>query len=188
VLCTLLIGLATLVGFCIWEAFSGHDYPLIPISLFRNVKYDAMLTYAGVAAIIYYPMSVVWPTAISSLFTTDIMEVGWLSCAVGGGISLGEFLGGLGVRYIPRMKLQMIVAAALMAGTAAALAVSDVNTRKTSIGLMTTAAAAAGYIEALCLSSMALVWESEDIGLVAGVLGSIRTAFGAVALQSTRVS
>jgi hypothetical protein len=33
----------------------------------------------------------------------------------------------------------------------------------------------------LTLSSMALVWEPEDIGLVAGVLGSIRTACSSVA-------
>ena len=45
------------------------------------------------------------------------------------------------------------------------------------------AAAAAGYVENLTLSSMALVWEAEDIGLVAEVMGSIRTALGAVAVS-----
>jgi hypothetical protein len=41
--------------------------------------------------------------------------------------------------------------------------------------------AAAGYIENLTLSSMALVWEPEDIGLVAGAMGSIRTASSSIA-------
>lgn len=38
-------------------------------------------------------------------------------------------------------------------------------------------------MENLTLSSMALVWEPEDIGLVAGVLGCIRTAAGAIAVS-----
>jgi hypothetical protein len=150
----LIMGIATIAGFCLWEAFSGHLYPLIPMSLFKNVKYVAIVICAGVAAMIYYPMSVLWPTLIGSLFTTDIVKTGWLSCAVGGGINLGEMLGGMGVRYIPRMKIQMTVAACLMTGCAAALATSNASSEKRSAALLTVAATAAGYIEALCLSSM----------------------------------
>jgi hypothetical protein len=63
-------------------------------------------------------------------------------------------LGGMGVRYIPRMKIQMTVAACLMTGCAAALATSNASSEKRSAALLTVAATAAGYIEALCLSSM----------------------------------
>ncbi|OCK78705.1 MFS general substrate transporter [Lepidopterella palustris CBS 459.81] len=171
VLCTLIIGIMTLVAFRFWEAYSGHEYPLIPMRLFRNIKYDAIVACAGIAAMVYYPMSVLWPTVIGSGFTTDVTGIGWLSCAVGGGISLGEFAGGLGVRYIPRMKLQIVVAAMTMAGPVAAIASSSEHTRTRTVRLPTTASTAARYMEALCLSSMALVWEPEDIGFVAGVLG-----------------
>jgi len=42
-------------------------------------------------------------------------------------------------------------------------------------------ATGAGYIESLCLSSIALVWDPSDFGLVANAMGCIRTAAGAIA-------
>lgn len=51
VLCTLVIGLATLVGFGFWEAFCGLDFPLIPMRLFRNIKYVAIVACASIGAV-----------------------------------------------------------------------------------------------------------------------------------------
>jgi hypothetical protein len=51
VLCTLLIGIATLVGFCVWEAFCGLDFPLIPMRLFRNTKYVSIVACASIGAV-----------------------------------------------------------------------------------------------------------------------------------------
>lgn len=149
--------------------------------LFKNVKYDAIVACASIAAMVYYSMTVVWPTLIGVLFTTDVKEIGWLSCAVGGGLLLGQIAAGLGIRYIPRMKLQMTVAAVIMVGFVAALATVDEYSRNRTVAFLIIGTAAAGYIENLTLSSMALVWEPEDIGLVAGVLGSVRTACSSVA-------
>jgi hypothetical protein len=104
-----------------------------------------------------------------------------MSCAVGGGLLLGQIAAGLGIRYIPRMKLQMTVAAVVMVTFVAALASVDEYSRTRTVVFLIIGTAAAGYIENLTLSSMALVWEPEDIGLVAGVLGSIRTACSSVA-------
>ena len=81
--------------------------------LFKNLKYDAIVACASIAAMVYYSMTVVWPTLIGALFTTNIQEIGWLSCAVGGGLLFGQIAAGLGIRYIPRMKLQMTVAAVI---------------------------------------------------------------------------
>ena len=39
----------------------------------------------------------------------------------------------------------------------------------------------AGYVESLCLSSIALVWDASDFGLVASTMGCLRTAAGAIA-------
>jgi len=41
--------------------------------------------------------------------------------------------------------------------------------------------AGAGYVESLSLSSIALVWDAADFGLVASVMGCLRTAAGAIA-------
>ena len=104
-------------------------------------------------------------------------------CAVGGGLLFGQILGGFGVRYLPRMKIQMTVAAFIMVTFVASLASTTEYARTRTVVFLLLAAAGAGYVENLTLSTMALVWEAEDIGLVAGVLGSIRTALGAVAVS-----
>lgn len=130
---------------------------------------------------VYYSMTLVWPTMVGALYTTDVQEIGWLSCSVGGGLLLGQILGGIGVRVLPRMKIQMTVAAVIMVAFVAALASSTEYTRSRTVAFLLVASIAAGYIENLTLSTMALVWESADIGLVAGVLGAIRTAASAVA-------
>lgn len=79
VLGALFAGFATLVAFCFWEAYSGLEYPLIPMRLFKNIPYDANVACASLAAIVYYANSIIWPTMVSSLFTTDVTEIGWLS-------------------------------------------------------------------------------------------------------------
>jgi hypothetical protein len=105
-----------------------------------------------------------------------------MSTAVGGGLLFGQILAGFGVRYIPRMKIQMTVASIILVAFITSLAAANEYSRTRTVVCLLIAAASAGYVENLTLSSMALVWEPEDIGLVAGVLGSIRTACGSIAV------
>lgn len=79
VLGALLGGVAGLVLFCFWEGYTTIDYPLIPMRLFRNIKYDATVACASVGAMVYYSMTVIWPSMIADLYTTDDQEIGWLS-------------------------------------------------------------------------------------------------------------
>ncbi|KAF2013879.1 fungal trichothecene efflux pump [Aaosphaeria arxii CBS 175.79] len=181
VLGALFAGFFTLVGFCFWEAYCGLEYPLIPMRLFKNIHYDANVACATLAAVVYYANTVIWPTMIGALFTTDIKETGWLSCAVGGGLLLGQILGGVGVRYLPKMKIQMTVAAVICTAFVAALAASNASTQNQTTALLLIGTIGAGYIENLTLSSTAYLWDPADMGLVTGVLGAIRTAISAIA-------
>ncbi|KAH8721561.1 fungal trichothecene efflux pump-domain-containing protein [Phaeosphaeriaceae sp. PMI808] len=181
VLGALFSGFATLVAFCFWEAYSGLEYPLIPMHLFKNIHYDANVACASLAAIVYYANSIIWPTMINALFTTDVTQTGWLSCAVGGGLLTGQILAGFGLRYIPRTNHQMTLAALLTTSLIAALAASTASTRTQSTTLLLLGTIAAGYIENLTLSATALLWDPADIGLVTGVMGALRTALAAVA-------
>lgn len=79
VLGALFAGFGTLVAFCFWEAYAGLESPLIPMRLFKNIQYDAMVACASLAAIVYYANSIIWPTMVGALFTNDIAEIGWLS-------------------------------------------------------------------------------------------------------------
>ncbi|KAF1991550.1 fungal trichothecene efflux pump [Aulographum hederae CBS 113979] len=181
VLGALLSGFATLALFCVWESYTTLDYPLMPMRLFRNIKSDAVIACASVGSMIYYSMTVIWPNMISSLFTTDVQEVGWLSCAVGGGMLLGQLAGGFGIRFIPRMKIQMLAASVIVVGFVAALASSNASTRGRTIAFLLIGSMAVGYVENLTLSAIALLWDPEDIGLIGGTLAVIRTSAGAIA-------
>ncbi|KAF2440088.1 fungal trichothecene efflux pump [Karstenula rhodostoma CBS 690.94] len=181
VLGALFAGFFTLVGFCFWEAYSGLQYPLIPMKLFKNIQYDAVVACASLGAVIYYANTVIWPTMIGALFTTDITKTGWLSCAVGGGLLLGQILGGAGVRYVPRMKIQMTVASVVTVAFVAAVASSNASTESRTTALLLVGTIGAGYVENLTLSSTAYLWDPADIGLVTGVMGAIRTAVSAIA-------
>jgi hypothetical protein len=119
---------------------------------------------------------------VGSLFTTDVQDIGWMSCAVGGGLLVGQIAAGFGVRYLPRMKYQMLVASLILIAFISAIASSTEYTRTRSVIFLLVGAAAAGYVENLTLSTMALVWDREDIGLVSGVLATIRTAAGSIAI------
>ncbi len=81
----------------------------MPMRLFRNFKSDAIVACASIGAMVYYSGTVIWPTMAGTLFTTSIAEVGWLSCAVGGGLLFGQILAGIGIRSLPKMKWQMTV-------------------------------------------------------------------------------
>jgi hypothetical protein len=104
-----------------------------------------------------------------------------MQCAVGGGLLLGQILGGAGVRYLPRMKIQMTVAGIITAVFVAAIAASNANTRNQTTALLLISTIAAGYIENLTLSSTAYLWDPADMGLVTGVMGGIRTGISAIA-------
>ncbi|KAF2263053.1 fungal trichothecene efflux pump [Lojkania enalia] len=181
VLGALFAGFFTLVIFCFWEAYCGLEYPLIPMHLFRNIQYDALVACASFGAVVYYANTVIWPTMIGALFTNDITKTGWLSCAVGGGLLLGQILGGAGVRFLPKMKIQMTVASVICTAFVAACAASNANTEQRTTAFLLIGTIAAGYIENLTLSTTAYLWDPADIGLVTGVLGAIRTAISAVA-------
>ncbi|KAJ4371930.1 hypothetical protein N0V86_008484 [Didymella sp. IMI 355093] len=174
-------GFSILVCFCFYEAYSRQRYPLIPMKLFRNVHYDANVICASLGGVVYYANSIVWPSMIGSLFTTDVSKIGWLSCAVGGGLLLGQILGGAGVRYLPRMKIQMTVAGVVATAFTAAVAASDAFTQARTTAFLLIGTIGAGYVENLTLSSTAYLWDPADMGLVTGVLGAIRTAVSAIA-------
>jgi MFS family permease len=61
------------------EAYSGLDYPLIPMRLFKNIPWVAITVCATVGSMIYYSMSVLWPLVVGALYTKDVVQIGWMS-------------------------------------------------------------------------------------------------------------
>ncbi|TPX10672.1 uncharacterized protein E0L32_008406 [Thyridium curvatum] len=194
-LCTLFIGLATLAAFVVWEGKFCKVQPLMPPRLFRNKGFVGIVLIAtfppfganspffqqAVAAMSYYSLTILWPLIISTLYTTDIMEIGWQSSVVGGGVLLGQVLGGFGISYIPKVKLQTIIASVLVMAFLTPLAAITPDTHSMTIAFGVLGLVAIGYVDNIAFPGVTLVWEPQDIGLATGVMGSLRALGGAVA-------
>jgi len=80
VLATILVGFAALVAFCVWEVYTTAETIYIPMKLFRNIPYDALVICAAVGAMIYYSSIVMWPVLITNLwYPNNIRMVGYYS-------------------------------------------------------------------------------------------------------------
>ncbi|KIH94343.1 siderophore iron transporter [Sporothrix brasiliensis 5110] len=180
-LCTLLIGFATIVAFVIWEAYFCKVQPLMPPRLFKNKGFVGIVIVATIGAMIYYSMTVLWPTIVGTLYTTDSLQIGWQSSVVGGGILLGQVLGGLALGYVPRVKTQAVIASICAMAFITPLASITTGTHNMFLALGILGLVSIGYVDNITFPGVTLVQESQDIGLATGVMGSIRALGGAVA-------
>lgn len=149
--------------------------------MFKNVGFDAIIAIATIASMAYYSLTVLWPTVIQTIYTTDSMKIGWQSSVIGGGVLLGQTMAGLGISYVPKVKIQCIVAAAMVLTFVTALTSLSVDRWAATISFGVIACTAVGYLENISYPGVTLLWEPQDIGLATGVLGSIRGLGGAVA-------
>ncbi|KAL3477273.1 fungal trichothecene efflux pump [Aspergillus californicus] len=180
-LCTLLIGIATIVAFVFYEAYICKTRPFMPPRLFKNIGFVAIVVNAAVGAMVYYSFTVLWPTLISSIYTTDSIEIGLQSSVVGGGILLGQIMGGMALGFVPGVKYQCIIASALAMAFITPLSALGPDTWEMTIALGTLGLIAIGYIDNITFPGVTLVVEPQDIGLATGVLGSLRALGGAIA-------
>lgn len=163
------------------EAYFCRVQPLMPPRMFRNIGFDAVIACATIASMVYYSMTVLWPTILQTVFSASVTQVGWQSSVVGGGVLLGQTLAGFGISYVPKTKIQCIIAALLMFTFFTALSAIEPNRLAMTIAFGVLGCTAVGYLENITFPGVTLLWEPQDIGLATGVLGSIRGLGGAVA-------
>jgi hypothetical protein len=165
------------------EAYFVKHTALIPPRLFRNIGYVAIVSCATIGAMIYYSMTILWPTIIGTVYTTNVLAIGWQSSVVGGGVLLGQTLGGLAISFVPKVKYQTIIAACLSFAFVTSLSsISQGEAGHTAfIALGVLACVSIGFVDNITFPGVTLVIEPQDIGLATGVLGSIRAAGGAIA-------
>jgi hypothetical protein len=131
---------------------------------------------------VYYSLSILWPTIIQQVFTTSSFSIGLQSSVIGGGTLLGQMLAGVSITYLPKVKYQTISAScvALTFVTAlASLSADGGHARFLTFGVLATCAI--GFVDNITFPGVTLVIEPQDIGLASGVLGSIRAAGGGIA-------
>ena len=68
---------------------------------------------AGAASAVFYPLNVFWPEQISTLWATDPLRIGWLSCILGGGTLTGQVFAGVLINQ-GKAKWQLVAATTTM--------------------------------------------------------------------------
>lgn len=118
---------------------------------------------------------------VAALYTTDIVEAGLVSCAIGGGVCCGQFLGSY--LAVPGGKLRfkmMFVTAGLTAFTAALAGCLD--NQAAGSACATLAGIMIGVLEVIISTVVTIVLDDQsEMGTGAGVFGSLRGAAGVIA-------
>ncbi|KAK6857350.1 trichothecene efflux pump [Apiospora arundinis] len=170
VLGTLVVGIATLLAFGLYEQFVMHNHGIMPPRIFRSIEYVSIVMIATLSSMVYFSLTVLWPTLIGRVFGEGVLAVGWQSSVVGGGVLLGQCLGGV------QSICASLCAAAFITGLAGVL--TD-HTGVIALGVFATVAV--GFNENIAFPGVTLLFDACDIGLAAGALASIRSMGGAVA-------
>ncbi|CAK7200156.1 hypothetical protein SEUCBS139899_002846 [Sporothrix eucalyptigena] len=181
VISTIVVGAVLLIVFVVYEFKMPISYPLMPPQLWKNAEFISTSLTASAGAMIYYSLNVLWPEQIVSLYTTDSIEIGWISCTVTGGTILGAIIACCYVKVLGHQKYQLIFATTGMTALIGAMASCDQDTKTRAIVFVTIGSVFVGMIEGITSNTTPLCLEQEDIGLAIGMLGSIRTGLSSIA-------
>ncbi|KAI9729356.1 MAG: hypothetical protein M1834_006879 [Cirrosporium novae-zelandiae] len=181
VLVPLVVGFIALVALIFYETCVTLPQPLIPMKLFRITNYNSITISACVGAMIYYSSAILWPQQIAVLYSTDNIEIGWLSCAppaatVAGGVTAGVIFKRLG-----HAKWQLIACCLLYTSFVGGMAAATADTKPLALAFTILACFGVGYLEFITIVIAGLVCSPSDIGLACGLLGSLRQVSGCIA-------
>ncbi|KAJ0167262.1 putative MFS-type transporter C16A3.17c [Colletotrichum tanaceti] len=182
VISSLAMGIALLVALFCWEAFADLRYPAIPVQFFSNRGFMSLVCCATVATMFYYSAVLLWPQQVQALYTTDITYGGWLSSTVASSTALGQVCAGGIIKWGGNVRYWIIFATFAMVGFVGALASLTPETLNLGIALTILGPFFVGFIELASLALAPLFCRPSDIGLASGLLASIRSAGGSVAV------
>jgi hypothetical protein len=153
----------------------------MPTRMFKNIEYVAVVIVAMVGAMVYYSMTILWPSILGAVYGQDVVQVGIASSLVGGGVLLGQVCGGMSLSYLPKVKWQAVIMSVIGASCIAALASMSATNYARSVVLGLIGVIAIGWVDNITFPGVTLLWGPQDIGAATGILGSIRALGGAVA-------
>ncbi|KAI0448870.1 fungal trichothecene efflux pump [Xylaria acuta] len=181
-LSTIIIGGVLLIILFIYESYVDLEYPAIPVKFFRNRGFISLVACATVATMFYYSAVLLWPQQVKALFTSNIYYGGWLSATVPSATAIGQVVSGFLLKGKINTRYWMIFSTFAMVGFVGALAALTPNSKSTGIALTLVGPFFVGVIELAALAIAPLFCKPEDIGLASGLLASIRSAGGSVAV------
>ncbi|CZR65194.1 uncharacterized protein PAC_15094 [Phialocephala subalpina] len=181
VISALVVGFIALIAFVIYEIYMPLKQPLVPMSLFKIPNYTAVVVTASVGTMIYFSMNILWPLQIAALYTTNNIQIGWLSCTTGAAVVVGQVISGLGFKRIGHVKWQLVGCCVGFTAFLGGMAAVNATNRGLAIALTILAGLCVGALELITIIIAGLVCKPSDIGLASGLLGSFRQASGSIA-------
>ncbi|KAI0203560.1 fungal trichothecene efflux pump [Astrocystis sublimbata] len=181
-LSTIIIGGVLLIILFVYESYVDLKYPAIPVKFFRNRGFISLVACATVATMFYYSAVLLWPQQVKALFTSDIYYGGWLSATVPSAVAIGQVAGGFLIKGKLNIRYYMIFSTFAMVGFVGSLAALTPSSKATGIALTLVGPFFVGVIELTALAIAPLFCKPEDIGLASGLLASIRSAGGSIAV------
>ena len=114
VLCTIVIGGIILIGFVFYEWHCPTPQPLVPLAMFRNTGWVAVLLTLSCAASMYYAFSIVFPTQVAVLYASESeANQGWLKCVITAPPLVGQIIASLLATRIGHIKWQLVFTASV---------------------------------------------------------------------------
>ncbi|KAI2620469.1 trichothecene efflux pump [Hypoxylon sp. NC1633] len=179
---SIVIGVVLLIALFVYEAFAKLEYPAIPVQFFANRGFISLVACVTVATMSYYSAVLLWPQQVKALYTQDITYAGWLSCTVASATALGQAFGGFFVRWGGKFQYWIIFSTFCMVAFVGACAALTPDNLDTGIAFTMIGPFFVGVIEVCALAVAPLFCKPVDIGVASGLLASIRSAGGSVAV------
>ncbi|RFU33262.1 hypothetical protein B7463_g3049, partial [Scytalidium lignicola] len=180
---SIILGFLTLLAFFLWEVYAPLKEPLVPMHLFKNTGWVISVLLLSIGASVYYGFSIVWPQMAAVLYADgDSTYAGWMSCAVPGGITLGQIVGGALAKIIGKTRYQILVVTAVGGALLAGVAGASPDSKNLPLALLVVGCVLIGWMESLTQTLSGIcVYDQREIGVAVGIAGSIRSAVSSVA-------
>lgn len=181
VLCCLLIGLALIAGWVVWEA-KFAAYPMVPGALFRGQRIVA-LAYATafVGGMFFYSALNFLPTTWADVYPNDPIQIGLKGLPPAISTTIGAIVFNAALSTFPKNNREVLLSAAvIMTAFGGALATMTPDNPKTTVALATIACFGLGGMIVPTASVALLVAPDALITTAAALSLSVRTVGGAI--------
>ncbi|KAL1889494.1 hypothetical protein Sste5346_008872 [Sporothrix stenoceras] len=179
----LVLGVAMIVAFVLYEVYVPLEQPLLPIRLLKNVPYVAIVVVAAAGQMVFTSLSILWPEQIEYLYTTDNIKIGWMAITSGLALALAEIVIGPLLKAVGHVRLQLIVATIILTAFLGGLAGATQHTEAMAIAFTTLAGFSSGWMDVITLVANGLVTDPADLGLANGFMGSVKQTIGAISVS-----
>ncbi|BDD60067.1 hypothetical protein MAP00_005231 [Monascus purpureus] len=153
---------------------------ILPPELLKNTQCMLFVGVASVGGMIYYGMSVFWPTMVSEPFQGSLLHQVWLTMTFTSGAALGNIVSRACFR-LGKFRWQLLIASALVTTFFGAIASVSQRTKDQGIAFSFLGGFFAGWLEGPTMAAISFTVDQSDVGLAVGLLNSTRVLAGSVA-------